>query len=661
MTRSPAWKAKRQCGRALWLALLLAAFRATAQPAADGAAEAVRAEFVIAYAAAQVGQGDAANDTPALANYVLHPYLRAARLAYALGQASGADSEADRLTSDFLEAHRGEAVTGPLHRAWLESLARRAQWQALLEHYDAAVATDVLECARLNARIALAQTSDLEAAIVQRWLTPLRLPPECEPVFQWLRDRGGIDDALVVERVRRLLQNGQASFARVIARRLPDGQAEPLLRWADLIEKPAASIDALLADPSIAVDPAELLDGFSRLARNAPQEAMRRFDALRRLRFTSDDTASKAALALALGLAWDRDPEALGYFARVASADLDDDALEWLVRAALWKNDWSTARKGIAELSPVKQSEAAWRYWTGRAAEVGGEAAVARERYGSLATDDNYYSAMAAARLGKRIEPHVERLPLDDAVIERIAREAPFVRAHELLLCDLRPQATLEWQAGYAALEDERKPQAVHLAARWGLYDIAVATATSHGVFNDYELLYPRPYAKEVAAAIKLTRLEEPLLYGVLRQESLFRPDATSLAGAVGIAQLGRSTAEITASRWQLPRPSRADLYDPETSIRLGAARLTTLIDKYRGQLPVALAAYNAGELAAERWLPERSIDSDVWIENIPYNETRAYVRRVLWHSLVFGWIEDGRARSTKGWLGSVTPLAAAR
>jgi soluble lytic murein transglycosylase len=661
MTHSPAWKANRQCGRALWLTLLLAASRAFAQAAADGTPEAVRAEFVDAYAAAQLGSGDAVNDTPALVNYVLYPYLRAARLAFALEHVSAGDTEADRLTNAFLEAHRGETVTGALRREWLESLARRGEWQGLLDHYDAAVATQALACAQLRARIVLQRTAGLDTAIVERWLSAWRLPPECEPVFQWLRDQGGLGDALVAERVQRLLENGQASFARVIARRLPDAQAKPLLQWADLIEKPAASIDALLADPAVDVGATELLDGFSRLARDAPRAALQRFDALVRLRFSSPDTASKAARALALGLAWDRDAEALRFFARVASQDLDDDALEWLVRAALWKDDWSTALKGIAAMSPTRQNEAAWRYWTGRAAEAADEEAVARERYASLAEDDNYYSAMAGARIGKRVEPHVERLPLDDAVVERIAREAPFVRAHELLLCDLRPQATLEWQAGYAALEDQLRPQAVHLAARWGLYDIAVATATSHGVFNDYELLYPRPYAKEVAAAIKLTRVEEPLLYGVLRQESLFRPDATSLAGAAGIAQLGRSTAEITASRWQLPRPSRADLYDPETSIRLGAARLTTLIDKYRGQLPVALAAYNAGELAAERWLPERAIDSDIWIENIPYNETRAYVRRVLWHSLVFGWIEDGRPKSTKGWLGAVTPLAATR
>ncbi len=647
--RNARWKR-----RTVWFALLLAS-RSIAQPAAGDTPEAIRAVFVGTYTAAQLGLGSSESDSPALQSYALYPYVQAARLAHALQRAAAGAGEADRLTEDFLGAHGREPVTGPLRRAWLDSLARRAQWAQLLDHYDAASTSETLACAQLNARIALAQTSGLEAAITERWLAPYKLPSECEPAFQWLREHGGIDDALVAERARRLLSNGQASFARVVAQRLPRAQAAPLNRWADLIEKPRDSIDALLADPNAGVESKQLLDAFARLARNAPREALARFDALRRTRLTTPEAASKATRALALGLAWDRDPEALSIFADVASADLDDDALEWLVRAALWKQDWNAARSGMAVMSSARQKDPAWRYWTGRAAEAGGEGALARERYDSLAQDDNYYTAMAAARLGKRVEPHVERLPPDEEAIERIAHAAPFLRAHELLLCGLRPLATLEWNAGYAALENARKPQAVHLAARWGLHDVAVATATSQGVFKDYALLYPRPFRKEVAAAVGLTRIDEPLLYGVLRQESLFRPDATSLAGAVGLAQLGYSTAELTASRWQLPRPSRADLYDPETNIRLGAARLATLIEKYSGQLPVALAAYNAGESAVERWLPERAMDGDVWTENIPYNETRAYVRRVLWHSLVFGWMEDAHPKSTKSWLGSVS------
>ena len=95
--------------------------------------------------------------------------------------------------------------------------------------------------------------------------------------------------------------------------------------------------------------------------------------------------------------------------------------------------------------------------------------------------------------------------------------------------------------------------------------------------------------------------------------------------------------------------------------IALGAARITELLRHFDGQLPVALGAYNAGEAAAARWLPPISIDSDIWIENIPYNETRAYVRRVLWHSLVFRWLETGRAQNAQEWLGSVATTASSR
>jgi len=652
-----AWNARRLIARrAVWLVLLLAA-RATAQPQAAGTPEeALREEFAVAYAAAQLGNDRPEDDSRALERYVLYPYLRAARLSYALSRVGGDRSDADDDTERFLKAHRSEPVAASLHQDWLESLARREQWKAFLEHYDESVASDALGCQRLNARIALGQTADLEPLVVERWLTPRRLPPECEKAFEWLRGRAGLDEVLVAERVRRLLENGQASFARIIARRLPEDRAKPFDLWADLIEKPADAIDALIADPTADVDVEHLLDGFARLARNSPREALKRFDALRAARLTEPEARSRAARALALGLAWDRDEEALPYFGRIAPADLDDDVLEWLARSASWNGDWNTTRNAIASMSPARQNEAAWRYWTGRAAEALDEDAIARGRYESLLGDDNYYSGVAAARLGQRVAPHVERFPADDDAIDRIARQPPFVRARELALCGLRSLATLEWRAGYTGLDESLKPQAIHLASRWELHDIAVATATSQGVFNDYELLYPRPFGKEVAVAVELTKVDPPLLYGVLRQESLFRPDATSIAGALGLAQLGYSTAEITASRWQLPRPSREELYDPETNIRLGAARLATLIEKYSGELPVALAAYNAGERAAERWLPPQPIDSDVWIENIPYNETRAYVRRVLWHSLVFGWLVDGRPRSTQSWLDRVSP-----
>ncbi|HUQ51831.1 MAG TPA: transglycosylase SLT domain-containing protein [Gammaproteobacteria bacterium] len=620
---------------------------ARADEASDAA---LREQFRVAYAAVDVAL---APDDDALRAYVLYPYLRAARIARALERATGTQSQPDLEAAEFL-AETGDApVARALRRAWLASLARRNSWDAFLERYDDSVATPLLQCQRLNARIARAATDGLAAEIRSRWLTPYRLPTECEPAFQWLRAQNELPDELIAQRATRLLDAGQASFARIVAARLPRDAAAPLLERADFIESPGRMLDALLRDPARAVPGNVVLEAWSRLARNAPDAALARFGDLTERTATAVQP-HELALALALGLAWDRRAEALDYFARVPATALDDADREWQTRAALWAGDWESVRATIAAMPAAQQSEWAWRYWAARAVEQRGDGAAARTLYAAVLDGDNYYSALAAAHLGERVVPRVEPLPLDPATVDTIAALDAFRRVRELLLVGQRQLARTEWNYGYELLPDEQRLQAIHLAARLGIYDIAVETATSYGQFNDYPLLYPRPYADEVAAAVKLTDVEPPLLYGVLRQESLFRPDAASSAGALGVAQLTHATARETARRWRLPAPKREDLFDPAVNITLGAARFAELLEQFDAQLPLALGAYNAGTAAVERWLPAQPIDSDVWIENIPYNETRAYVRRVLWHSLVFSWLESGRAQSARDWLGKV-------
>jgi soluble lytic murein transglycosylase len=632
-----------------------AAIAASAETESSEAA--VREQFRAAYAAAAIGVGTA--DDEALRGYVLYPYLRAARLDRALARAQGAWGDADAATAEFLSEAGDQPVAALVRRAWLTSLARRASWEPFLDHYAVEATTPALECDELNARIALRRTDGLAADIRAKWLSDHRLPSECEPAFQWLRAQGELPAELVAQRVELLLDNGQASFARTIAARLPAETAAPLLERAQFIESPARMLDAFARDARKEVPAPVVLEAWSRLARNAPDDAQARYRELFD-RMPERDDARELAQPLAKGLAWSRRPEALEYFARVPEGTLDSVGREWRARAAMWAADWDEVRAAIAAMPPVQQADWPWLYWAGRAAEEQGEKDTARTLYGAALPGDNYYSAMAAARLGHRVVPRLEPIPLDEAQVETIAALDAFRRVRELALLDLRELATNEWHYAYSVLPDEQRLQAIHVAARWQIYDVAVAMATSHGRFNDYTLLYPRPHADEIAAAARLTDVDADLLYGVLRQESLFRSDAASSAGAVGIAQLTPATARETARRWSLPAPQRADLFDPKTSIMLGAARLKELERRFGAELPVALGAYNAGEAAAERWLPPRAIDSDVWIENIPYNETRAYVRRVLWHGLVYRWLETRQPQSTRDWLGKIPSVSAA-
>jgi soluble lytic murein transglycosylase len=134
-----------------------------------------------------------------------------------------------------------------------------------------------------------------------------------------------------------------------------------------------------------------------------------------------------------------------------------------------------------------------------------------------------------------------------------------------------------------------------------------------------------------------------------------------SRVGALGLLQLMPGTARRTALHWQRPKPTSEQLFDPAVNLPLGAAQLRQMIDAFGGQVPVALAAYNAGPNAATRWLPSRPMDADAWIENIPYNETRGYVQRILWHRLVFSWLREGHPQKVEDWLARITPVTASQ
>lgn len=640
---------------------------ASPQDAADPLAQA-REIFRQAYARADAAP-EAAPDREMLRSYPLYPYLEAARIRHALadvaatsGKAPEALSAADERAASFLSRHEGEPVATNLRGVWLTSLAERRQWTEFLKHVETSqgegLTDSALECHALHARIALDRTEGLAPLIAARWLTP-RSIPDCQVPFDWLRDQGELTAELIEQRVKLALRENNPGFARQIMASLPEQRAAPLRQWAALLQNPRSQIDALIAAPGKEIDAEGLLAGWSRLARSDRDAAISRYEALVRARNLTPSSASQYARALALPLSWDRRAaESLDYFRRVQSTDLDDAALEWQARAALWAQDWSLVARSIAAMSDQQRGLARWRYWAGRATEHAGDTDLARQLYQSILPDDNFYSMMAAARLDQALAPHPEKLVRDDVQLRRIERQPAFMRSRELLRLDMRAQAHVEWNYGLRALPEETRSQTIHLAMRWGWYDQGVATATQHRVFNDYEILYPQPYDAEVAAAARFSGVPDELIYGVMRQESLYRSDAVSSAGARGLMQMLPETARRTARHWKRPTPRTQDLFDPRTNVLLGAAHLRELIDRFNGQTVVALAGYNAGPGASTRWLPARSIESDIWIENIPYNETRNYVQRILWHHLVFSWLRTGEPQKTSAWLANVMPKA---
>jgi soluble lytic murein transglycosylase len=336
--------------------------------------------------------------------------------------------------------------------------------------------------------------------------------------------------------------------------------------------------------------------------------------------------------AAALGAAYDHDPRAIAAFDGLTPDAVDSQVEEWRARAALWMGDYDRALRQIEHMPATLATQPRWRYWRARAvaAVVGADAAV--PLFDEIAGLRDYYGYLAADRLDRRYNLNVRPSPDDIKTQTAIAAEAGVIRAHELFDCDMADEAALEWTTVMGGAEPAVKVQAAHLAARWGWYAESITTLAQAGEWDDVPLRYPRPFPDDVAAASELAGVPADWIWGVMRQESLYRKDAVSRADARGLMQMLPATAAAVARRWHLPSPRKDALFDPSVAVPLGAAYLRELLNRYAGRLDVSLAAYNAGAATVARWLPAKSMEADIWIENIPYAETRGYVQHIYEH-----------------------------
>jgi soluble lytic murein transglycosylase len=603
-----------------------------------------RAEFSAALTRAEAGEtsGAASTDTKTLSGYVLYPYVLAARLQREIKTAPGEALNA-RLQS-FLTAYAALPISRELRKSWLQALAQRQDWPVFKTAYSADVADEDLRCQQLLARIKTGETATLREDALKLWLSGQQQPPTCIPAFDWVREQGWLTPELIEKRARLALAAGNAELASSLAQPLPPQRAAPLQRWARLIRTPGDELKVLIADPREPVEADALLDGYTRLARSKPDQALTLYKPLLASQNLRGAAVAPYNTALALGLAWARMPEAVTYFRKIPDATADSRVHEWRIRSALWNGDWELARDWLHRLPKALASQDRWIYWRARALEQSRRTRhQSQPLYETLLAQNNFYGALAAWRLGRPHRPEPQSQVMDATAQAALLGNDAVIRARELRLAGREPWAVAEWRK---ALEDSTQAtrlQAGLLAASWGWHSQAIPTLAWAAAYDDFALTYPLAFEAQVHQAQELSGLPPALIYGVLRQESLYDPAAVSARDALGLMQLLLPTARSVAKRWKQPPPAREDLFKPEVNLQLGAAYLRELRDKFGGSLLLALGAYNAGPNAVARWIPQKPVDADVWMENIPYTETRNYIQKIIWHITVFGWKESGQ------------------
>ncbi len=599
----------------------------------------------------QVERGVAA-DTAGLRDYALYPYLEAARLAAALR--AGPAGARDREIAAFVAAQPELPAARDLRDDWLLDLARRGDWAVFLQHYDAARATPELVCQYARARIATGDPEAVGDELRRFWQDAPQMPPSCIAPFEWLERQGQLSPAVVERRTRKALADNNRELAEWLLRRLPAAQAAPLAQWLRLLQDPAAELAALAQRPAAPVEWDGLLAGYTKLATRDPDHAQALLQRLGRERFDPQQDA-ELQRATALGLAWDRRAAAVDAFARLPESVADASVHEWRVRAALWNRRFDLAALWLHSLPPALAAEPRWAYWRARSLEQLGRADQARQIFESLAQDNGYYSLLSAWRLNRGYRPRSRPFTEDLAAQSRLLERPGIIRARELHFIGRDHWANAEWRQATRDLQAPMRLQAARLASHWGWHIQAVPMLADLNALDHLELSYPDAYVDEIRMHAREAGVPAELIYGVMRQESLFNPRAISSANAYGLLQLLLPTARAVARRHGAQLPSSSELLRPEVNIPLGAAYLQEMRNRFDGQFVPALAAYNAGPNAVRRWLPPQPMDADFWIENVPYNQTRGYVQRVLWHVAAYRWRHSGEPQDPAPLLQPIT------
>jgi soluble lytic murein transglycosylase len=605
--------------------------------------DALRGEFRAALDAA--AQARAPADGIALRGYLLYPYVEAARLRAALSRVAPGrrDAALEARVQQFLERNGDEPVTRELRREWLAFLGDRRAWPAFREQAPPVLADFALRCHALHAR--LAEPGAREEAVAL-WLTHRERPAACEPVFQWLEAPGRLAAAEVESRALYAARKRLRLPADLSG--LPPERQALVQFWERLRAQPERELKAFAAAPlppgarAGDADLAEaLVAAFDRLARRDSKLAGELFADLEEHPLFTEAQRHELRLAWALGLAYDLDRGAIDAFRGLPEEALDGLAREWRVRAALLHGDLRRALAWIEAMPPMQRDEPRWRYFRARLLHKR-DPRQSRELLAQVAGEREYYGFLAAERLGQR--PELRPRPLEDDLAAQagLAALPAMRRARELFHCDLRDLAMAELRYALRDRAAGTRAQAARLAASWGWHLPTVQLLSELQLWDDLWLRFPRPYDAEVEQAAKDTGLPADWLYAVLRTESLYDDRAVSPAGALGLLQLMLPTARQVAQRAGLPQPAREDLFRPEVNIALGARYLRELQRNFRDHFVLTLAAYNAGPNRVPQWLPRQPLDTEVWIENIPYNETRAYVQRALSNLVILGWRRNG-------------------
>lgn len=562
-----------------------------------------------------------------LSDYPLLPYLR-----YLWAKSHLED---DQSVIRFLDAHANTRYAPPLRNKWLIQLGERQRWSELLSYYRGSEDPE-LQCYAGLAYLQSGRSDEAFAIARPLWLSGNEPPGSCASLFSTYQASPYFNRDLLWQRFKAALKRGNSEQARRLLPAFTDAELRLANLWLDLQRQPEGLAGSEVWREYPAETRAEGLVFATELWLEQDLNAALTFwDRESAGLPIPADSRKRVEKQIGLALATQRDRRA---FPRLAALDDSDASVrEWRVRAALQQQSWPEVALALSRLNSEERNQDKWQYWMARSQEQTGQREPALNIYRQIADQRSYYGFLAAGKLGQTVKLVDKPLVVPESELDDLQSRPEFLEVSEFLALDRPLEAKRQWGFAIAKLDKPRLAAAAKLAQRWGWSAQAIATVAKANEWDDIGLRFPIAYADSVRQAAGARQLEPALIFGLIRQESAFDPQADSPAGAKGLMQVMPNTGQEIAKNLREPWNGASDLLKPDTNIRFGAWHFKRLLERFDRHPALAAAAYNAGANRVRRWLPsEKALPADIWVETIPYKETRGYVASVLMYSLIY-------------------------
>jgi soluble lytic murein transglycosylase len=631
------------------LAFVLVTLSAAVSQAGEDLLVKQRAAFLDAYPQAELGTwSPTAKQQQLLSAYTLWPDLRAAYLKARVSSRNfSAADEADVL--EFLKMYGALRPGRDLRYRYATTLAstgRLADYLQTYQQYYQGLDIAKLDCLALQAEIQAGRQGRILRLASDLWLVGSSQDDACDPVFDFLRANGMLTEDLYRDRFALAIEARDFSLARYLAKSLDTSHVDEANLWISARDRPSDFVASYSTAESIIEHQAQLLYAIERIAYRDPESASRHWQRLRAIVSFPSGPAADLSQYIALWAARRNSPIAPSELANLPPEAVSPEVLRWKARSNLRRHDWISVIDNISAMPVDEQRLEEWQYWQAKSLRGISQEDHALELLNQLSAERSYYGFLAADEIGLDYSFGHASLAIDPEIMSALESNVSLVRARELFMVGLESNGRSEWDAVVGSFNGIEKVQAALLAQKWGWHSRAIAAAAAAGQYDDLDLRYPLAFEESFSRYSADAGIAQSWAYGVARSESLFMADVRSSAGAIGIMQLMPDTGRATAREIQLPYSGVATLVDPGSNIRLGTTYLGKMLSRFDGNTILATAAYNAGPGNVATWLPASEVvDARIWIENIPFNETRQYVRRVLATDTIFHWRMTGEMR----------------